>query len=93
MPSDSDPIYAAKKPDDMMTMLNNMIGDIPFKFLFLIFVVFLLISSDTFISRVLGKFDGAVELRCPTSYGTLIQGLVLVLVCMIVDGGIKQGII
>ena len=52
-----------------------------FSLLFLIIFVieYLIVHSDVFIEMVLRKFDGAVEGNYSTTWGTMIQGAVLLL--------------
>lgn len=56
-------------------------------------LIFIIISSDVFINRALAKFRGAVDYKCPTSWGTFLQGLFLVFACILVDAAIHQKII
>lgn len=43
------------------------------KLALLILATFVLVSSNVFVQRVLGRFNGAVEGNRPTGYGTFIQ--------------------
>lgn len=88
---DSDPLPDAH--DDFCSIFTDVIGHIPFKFLTLMFVVFMVLSTDTFINRVLGVFSGAVTNGIPTSYGTTLQGLFLVLAMVMIDPLIKLKLI
>ncbi len=54
---------------------------------------FIMLSSDIFVNRALAKFSGAVDYKCPTSWGVFLQGLFLVLSMIIVDALIGQGVI
>jgi hypothetical protein len=56
-------------------------------------MLFLFLSSDVFIGRVLTPFSGAVDFKTPTSYGVMLQGLFLVLFMTMLDALIKQKII
>ena len=56
-------------------------------------VIFLLISSDVFINRVLSQFQGAVDYKNPTSWGVFLQGLFLAIICIFMDAIIRQKII
>lgn len=49
------------------------------KLLLFVFVLFLLVNSDVFVNNVLCGLGGAVEGRNPTAYGTVVQGIVLVI--------------
>lgn len=93
MPVDSVPITAGRTPDDLTSVITDILGHIQFKFLAFMLVVFIMLSSDVFINRALGQFSGAVDFKCPTSWGTCLQGMFLVMVMMIIDGLIRQKII
>jgi hypothetical protein len=93
MPSDSDPIKVTSEPDDIFSILGHALEGIQFKFLILFFLAFLGISSDIFINRVLTNFPNAVDTKYPTNYGTVIQGVILVLVCIVLNVLISQKII
>lgn len=93
MALDSDPIVVSKRPDDLPGVIMDIVAGVQFKLISLIFVVFLLITSDVFINRILTKFSGAVEYKYTTTYGTCIQGLFFVLFYVLIDVGIRQGII
>jgi hypothetical protein len=93
--SDSDPIKVSikKKPDDLGSIIVDIASQIQFKFLGMMLVIFLFLSSDVFIGRVLSTFGGAVDFKTPTSYGVILQGLFLVLFMTLLDALIKQKII
>ncbi len=93
MPLDSDPILLTRRPDDLASIIMDIASHIQYKFLALLLVVFILLSSDIFINRILSSFRGAVDYKCPTSWGTSLQGLFLVLIMIIIDALIRQKII
>jgi len=94
MPSDSDPIKInTNRPDDFTTIILDVFSGVQYKLLGIMLLVFLILSSDVFINRVLSKFNNAVDYKCPTSWGTFLQGMFLVLSCIIIDTAIKQKII
>lgn len=94
MPVDSDPIIAfGKTPDDFTSIVLDIASHIQYKFLSLMLVIFIIISSDIFINRALSKFKGAVDYKCPTNWGVFLQGLFLVLSMTIIDALIRQKII
>jgi hypothetical protein len=94
MPLDSSPIILkSKKPDSISVMLLDIISLIQYKFLGLMFVMFILINSDVFINRILSTFKGAVNYKLATNWGTVLQGLMLVLIMIIIDALIRQNII
>ncbi|SIP85956.1 Hypothetical protein PACV_241 [Pacmanvirus A23] len=94
MPIDSDPItISGNSPDDFTSILLDIASSIQYKLFGLMLIIFIFISSDVFINRALAKFNGAVDYKCPTSWGTFLQGLFLVLSCIIIDAAIRQKII
>lgn len=94
MPVDSDPIMMpGKAPDDFTSMIMDIVGAIQYKFLGLMFVMFIFISSDVFINRGLTVFKGAVDFKYPTNWGVVLQGLFLIIAMMIIDALIRQKII
>lgn len=93
MPVDSDPIIPNKRPDDLTTMIVDIFSSIQYKFLGLMLIMFIILSSDVFINRILARFGGAVNVKCPTSWGTFLQGLFLVLAMIIIDALIRQEVI
>lgn len=93
MPVDSDPIIPNRRPDDITTIIIDVFSSIQYKFLGLMLLMFIILSSDVFINRILARFGGAVNAKCPTSWGTSLQGLFLVLAMMIIDALIRQQVI
>ncbi len=93
MPLDSDPLLITRRPDDLAAIIMDIASHIQYKFLLLLLVVFIFLSSDVFINRILAGFHGAVDYKCPTSWGTFLQGLFLVLIMIIIDALIRQKII
>jgi len=51
----------------------------------LIFLLFIVLSTDVFIDQILNKFDGAVNSGYSTMYGTILQGIFLVIGYIIID--------
>jgi hypothetical protein len=93
--ADSDYIIADKSAsaESCIDMIFDALQNIPYKWLLCLFAVFMIVSSDMFIVRVLASFEGAVNLRSPTNWGTILQGLFLVLAMLLADGLIRQGVI
>ena len=91
---DSDPITVTKnRPDSLTTVIVDVLSNAQYKLFALMFVMFLFISSDSFINRILSTFSGTVDYKTVTSWGAILQGLFLVLACVIVDILIRQKII
>jgi hypothetical protein len=94
MPLDSDPILISRgAPDDLTAIILDISSHVQYKFLALLLVIFILASSDVFINRILARFKGAVDYKCPTSWGVVLQGIFIVLSMIVIDGLIKQKII
>lgn len=70
-----------KRPDGLMSMTMGLFGGIPYKHLITLFVLFMFISNDVFINRVLSKVNkNFVAYPGQTStLGTVVQGIILVL--------------
>ena len=90
---DQDSITVSKKyrPNDFTSLLSGLCSGINFKMILLLFIVYILLHNDIFISRVLSKIDGTVgELgTCPTSKGTIILGILLVIMYILLEELIK----
>ncbi len=95
MPLDSAPIVVDPdtKPDDITTILMDILSHIQFKFLGMLIIVFLFLSSDVFIGRILSRFNGAVDYKSSTSYGAVVTSIMLVIIMAGVDALIQQKII
>jgi hypothetical protein len=63
------------------------------KLYFLLFLIFILVSTDVFIDQILGKVDGFVNMGIPTIKGTLVQGGFLVAGFAIADLAISSNLI
>lgn len=91
---DSDPIKAnTKGPNAFTEIIADMVSSVQYKLFALMFMVFILINSNAFINRALYKFSNAVEHKSPTNWGVILQGMFLVISCILIDVSIKQNII
>ena len=95
MDSETITVAASKRPSDMNPIIGDILGSIPVKLLFFVYIIYILISTDVFNQRILLKFDGAVDegTNLPTTWGHTIAGLFLVFLTASVDALIKAGII
>lgn len=82
-----------KKSDDFISIIMNMLSNIPYKMAFLLFLVFILIMSDLFHDYILIQFDGAIVEGRITSYGHLVQDLGLVIFYIIFDALMQNHLI
>lgn len=90
---DSDLIETKTISGNFITILVESLGKIQYKFLGLIFIMFIFISSDVFIERILSNFESAVEIRSVTNYGIMLQGIFFVLGFIVLEILIDQGIL
>jgi hypothetical protein len=94
MPLDSDPVLITRNaPDSFVTVILGLCSAIKFKQLFLLFIIYIILSSDVFASGVLSKFEGATELGSSTSYGIMLTGLFLMIGLMVIDASIDNNLI
>lgn len=73
------------KKDNLWSVILSVGAKFDFKMMIILFILFIIITSDVFIDRILAKFNGAVNLNIPTAWGTVIQGVVLVLAYVLFD--------
>lgn len=86
-------VAVEKKSSTLMETLLEFASNIQFKLFAFILIIFIIISSDVFVNRVLSKIDGTVVGRDITLWGTFMQGLILVIISIILDIGIRFGLI
>lgn len=80
---DYETIDKHKAPDDITSLITGL-GIQKLKLSFFIFILFIFISSDVFVDRILSnKKNTYVEGRVLTSKGVMVQGLILS-VCYII---------
>lgn len=78
---------------DLMKMSGNLLTNINYKVAFLLFIVGMIIFSDVFIESVIGKFSDSVDGDSPTTKGTIIQLLLIVLAYIILDLIVKYEVL
>ena len=84
---DSEKAASADKKRPKMRITN-------LKMLAAIFLAFITVVSDFFVNNVLAGFgEKAVTRRSATSWGVILQGIFLVLFCIITNYGIEHGVI
>lgn len=89
---DSEPIIVTHK-NGIGSMMTDGVTFLNFKMCFLLMIFYILLNSDVFIERVLGKFSGSVEMRHVTSYGTVLQSMFLAMGYIVADILINNSII
>lgn len=93
---DAEKIRVSKSyhPEDFSGIISGLIGSVNYKLIIMLFLIFIFLSSDVFITRVLSTINGAVAFPSnPTTYGTIIQGLLLCLMYIVSDVLISREII
>ena len=78
--------------DDFPTLIKEMLYDIPYKKVFLLFVTMFIVLSDYFVS-FLNKFSNAVSLEKPTTKGTIIQIIIILVIFIIIDRLVEKKVI
>jgi hypothetical protein len=79
------------KPDTLAHTMMNFLSATHVKLLIAIYALFLFVSSDVFIDKVLSRVSGAVNNRMPNTKGVLIQGAILIVFVMIIELILRMG--
>lgn len=79
--------------DDLCPLVFEVVKSIDFKFYGLLFLMFLFITSDVFIERILSQFSQATQHQTTTPYGSVIQAIFLVITMLLVSFLINKNII
>lgn len=77
--------------DDVPETVIGFLTMVHFKQLIFIFLIFLFVSSDVFINKVLNNISGAVLHQYPTTKGVFIQALIMVVLVILLDGLLALG--
>ncbi len=76
---DSDKMESPKTSKNFIASTMDLIGNVRIKFIALLFTLFIFLSSDIFVERVLSNFENATESRTVTNYGIILQGIFMVM--------------
>lgn len=90
---DYENLDVGKQPDDLFSVLADLTTSMNLKIMFFLFIIFLLVTSDPFMTYALGGFSDVSEHKIPTSKGTMLQGLALVLLYIVADVITKTGLV
>lgn len=96
MSEDSEIITAGnqKTPSDVAPVFVSMLSKVPYKLLSFLFIIYIFLSSDVFINRILSKMEGCVGYgNSATTKGTLITGVLLVMFVAIIQELIGRDIL
>lgn len=81
-------------PSNLEGVFGEIINMKNIKIAVFLALIFLIISSEVFIKRVLGKFNGAIEFSgCANSYGVFIQSLLISISYILLDILVSKDII
>jgi hypothetical protein len=75
----------AKKNNTIGGLVSKGLSKVNYMVAICLFILFVLLNNNIFIENILARVNGAVEYDVPTSYGTMIQGLLLIIGFMIMD--------
>jgi hypothetical protein len=92
MNDDSEPIMITHKTG-LGDIFTDALTATNYKMIFLLMFVFIIITSDVFTSRILYRFDGAVDNNVANSYGTLLQSMFLAIGYIILDVFIRYDVL
>lgn len=73
------------KPDDFIGIISYGFGSINFKHLIFMLIMFIFLSSDVYVDRVLSKIPGTVFNRSPNTKGTMIQLMFFAIAYILID--------
>ena len=96
MSEDSEAIAISKEktPSDVAPVFVSALSRLPYKLLGFLFIIYIFLSSDVFINRILPQMDGCVGYgNTATTKGTILTGLLLVLFVAIIDELIRRDIL
>jgi hypothetical protein len=81
------------KKTDFMTVSGNIISNVNYKVAFMLFVLSIILYSDVFVDKIIRPIGDTVEDECPTSKGTIIQIIFLIMSYIIIDLVVKYDIL
>lgn len=82
-----------KQPDDLASVMIDFFTSLNIKLILFIVILFLFVSSDIFVDKVLDRFSGATSNKRPTTKGIFLQAGFLALFYITVDLLIQLGAI
>jgi len=72
-------------PDDLSSLVSDLCHNIPVKMSILLFLVIMIVNSDVFIENILIFIPGSSVAGQPTSFGTILQALIIVLTFILIS--------
>jgi len=85
---------SGKRPDSFISIIADFFGNVNYKLIIILFLIYVFLMSDLFIDKVLSKVSGTTENRNQlTPKGTLVNGLLMILLYMTADLLIKSKVV
>jgi len=83
-----------RKPDSFISIVADFASNLNYKLLIILFLSYIFLMSDLFLDKVLSKITDATKHRDQlTPKGTLINGLLLIMLYMTADLLISSGVV
>lgn len=79
------PKKMTNKTDNFISMGISGVQEFRFKPYILLFLIFIIITCNVFVDKCLSKFENAVDGNEPTTKGSVIQGIFIVMTYIVVD--------
>lgn len=79
------------KKSDLMAVSGNLITSINYKLGLFMFVLGVLVFSDVFIEKILGRMGGMVDGEITTTKGATVQLVIFILLMLFIDVMIQWG--
>ena len=91
---DDDSTGKKGKPDSFTSIIADFFVGVNYKLILMLFLIYVFIMSDMFIDKVLSKMEGTVRNNHDlTSKGTMVNGILMILLYMTADMLIRNQII
>lgn len=91
---DSEPIRVKNSVRDCFgSMFGDILSKVNYKIILFLLFFFYLISSDIFVNRVLARIPDTTDGTTITNFGTMLQGITLIVMYIITEAAIGCNII
>ena len=76
---------SSSPPDDLSSLMGDLCEKVPWKIAIMLFLILLIINSDVFIEHTLKYIPGTSIAGQPTSFGTILQALIVILIFILIS--------
>ena len=76
---DSSNTNSKSRPDSFFSIIGDLTSKLNWKIILFIFLLYIFLNTDMFIDKGLSRIKNAVDFKHPTTKGTLIQALLMVI--------------